>query len=332
MRTSVTKFKSSVSGRYAFPISTEYGVIKNGTLGGYLNTLTDKGVTLPMSFVDAFVEFFEKGENQGWLDKLLYVMPFCGTTKNPMSLATPLIAKVGAKEDATIMLSGDTSYTGELSDYANMAVVDGNNIIGVKQIANKTLLAQLSVMDLMRSIPYPLWTYNFYGDFSKTEVQSADIRIMGARSCDIGSSRKENRLGFKTNLSGIDGYIVGRGIVKAIADFNSFKYYMSYITQTSTHYTDFSVVGDINSVTSANRATDLLDGLTKESDFVSPEEVMNSRYGITRAVDKGGTTFVGGSADFTLNWLAVTDGTFTATTEALYRKALGELLTALGKR
>lgn len=335
MRTSVTQFKGSVSGKYAFPQSTQYGVIQNVNLAGYLNSLTAKGVTLPTSFVEAFVTFFDSGENEGWLDRLLYVMPFCGTTANTSAIATPLIAKIGEKEDATIVKTGDATYVGELSDFTDMAVVSGSNIKGIKQHSEttKALLLQLTNMDVFAKAS-PLYGWNFCGDFSNVGVTTGiGLRIAGARPIDTGgTSRKSQRVSIYAGNNNTEQSMYGLSSYGGITDttLSNFNYWSNLFEIPGTRFRTRTILGDIagDVFISVSNYHDMSALPTSVGDSASTE-----RFAVTRELTNQDYPVVGGkTADFTLTWLAVTDGMFTTASELQYRTALGNLLTALCKR
>lgn len=188
MRTSITTFQERIQGDLHFPVLTKYGIVDDKDLGVYYNLLDDSGYTLSIAERNAIENFLAKGTEQGWRDKMLYVMPLIGSQSAPSAVACPLIARVGSQEKATLGVSG--SYDGS-SDYTDILSLDGNAVVGIKG-GSKVLSLHLTALDLFTKFETSILSNKtqhgiiLYGDFAKEGVENNAFGIQPEGLVDNG--------------------------------------------------------------------------------------------------------------------------------------------------
>ena len=124
--TTVTTLKGHVSGD--FPFMTKYGIIKYLELSQYLSAMDKCGYTFSSGQINVLANFYKIGYENGWINKLLYVMPFIGNSSASKAAAVPMIDRFAGYSPALTGASGGTFPSGD--NYANYFKKDsGGNIL-----------------------------------------------------------------------------------------------------------------------------------------------------------------------------------------------------------
>ena len=121
--TTLTTLKGIVTGD--FPILTDYGIVENRDLGLYLNAMSECNYTFTENKLAAVTAFFETGKKYGWLDKLLYVLPFIGNSETFKAAAIPMVDRFSKNKPLVIGATGVGLNFNE--EYYRYFSVDGNN-------------------------------------------------------------------------------------------------------------------------------------------------------------------------------------------------------------
>lgn len=89
----VTKLKAAVNNKN-LPILGSDGNLYNYYVGRWQNILAENGYIPSASEISAVNAFIENGINNGWIDKVKYLMPFIGSESAPITGMVPLIDNV----------------------------------------------------------------------------------------------------------------------------------------------------------------------------------------------------------------------------------------------
>lgn len=118
----VTKLKAEIT-NINLPILGNDGNIYNYYVGKYINKMFELGVSLTTDEISTLNAFIENGINNGWIDKVMYFMPFIGDENIPLSGLIPLIDKVGGNYIPPVDTISSTSFL-----YSNGKIIGlGNN-------------------------------------------------------------------------------------------------------------------------------------------------------------------------------------------------------------
>jgi hypothetical protein len=102
----VTKLKAAVNNKN-LPILGEDGNLYNYYVGRYTNKMSELGYTLTTGEKNALNAFVEAGISDGWIDKLVYMMPLIGFNTNPKTGIVPLVDAVADYEITDEEINGD---------------------------------------------------------------------------------------------------------------------------------------------------------------------------------------------------------------------------------
>lgn len=89
----VTKLKAAVNNKN-LPILGDDGKLYNYYVGKWSNALVENGYTPSVSEISAANTFIENGINNGWINKVKYLMPFIGIESAPITGMVPLIDNI----------------------------------------------------------------------------------------------------------------------------------------------------------------------------------------------------------------------------------------------
>lgn len=144
--TTLTTLKGIVTGD--FPILTDYGIVENRDLGLYLNAMSECNYTFTENKLAAVTAFFETGKKYGWLDKLLYVLPFIGNSETFKAAAIPMVDRF-SKNKPLVIGAGGKGLNFNEEYYRYFLVDENNNVLSAKPYrTDLCLVLNLSVYDL----------------------------------------------------------------------------------------------------------------------------------------------------------------------------------------
>ncbi len=327
--TTLTTLKGIVTGD--FPILTDYGIVENRDLGLYLNAMSECNYTFTENKLAAVTAFFETGKKYGWLDKLLYVLPFIGNSETFKAAAIPMVDRFSKNKPLVIGATGVGLNFNE--EYYRYFSVDGNNnVLSAKPYSTDLcLVLNLSVYDLFTKTDKNTnanngnYGINWYGQC----VNSGGLfRI--AQSAGFGVN---NFIGFAANASfsqEIFGRIVGNAILGNSFFTGASKYLgESYKTSGQNILQWRSRNVDLNNIVISNETADR-DDYNVLSDIDLAKKCLwglNASWNnITNVV--GHTSLTSG---LETRFLAFHDGTIIAEDEVTYIPALKALLSAFNK-
>lgn len=112
----VTKLKAAVNNKN-LPILGEDGNIYNYYVGRYMNKMSELGYDLTTTEIQAVNTLINTGINDGWINKVVYLLPFIGSETTPLTGIVPLIDNVADYELA------EESVNSELFSYSNGKIV-----------------------------------------------------------------------------------------------------------------------------------------------------------------------------------------------------------------
>lgn len=119
----VTRLKAAVNNKN-LPILGSDGNLYNYYVGKYINKMSELGVSLTTNETSALNAFIEDGINNGWINKVMYFMPFIGDENIPLSGLIPLIDNVGGDYTPSVDTISSTSFL-----YSNGKIIGfGNNV------------------------------------------------------------------------------------------------------------------------------------------------------------------------------------------------------------
>lgn len=149
--TTVTTLKGHVSGD--FPFMTKYGIIKYLELSQYLSAMDKCGYTFSPEQINALTNFYKMGHENGWINKLLYVMPFIGNSSALKAAAVPMIDRFAGYSPALTAVSGGSYPSND--NYANYFKKDsgGNILAAVPYTNSRALVMNVSIYDLFVKTP-----------------------------------------------------------------------------------------------------------------------------------------------------------------------------------
>ena len=125
----VTKLKAEIT-NINLPILGDDGNIYNYYVGKYTNKMLELGVSLTTDETSALNVFIENGINNGWIDKVMYFMPFIGRETKPLSGLVPLIDKVGGDYTPSVDTVASKNFL-----YSNGKIIGlGDNVNDVDKI------------------------------------------------------------------------------------------------------------------------------------------------------------------------------------------------------
>lgn len=327
--TTLTTLKGTVIGD--FPVLTEYGIIENKELGLYLNAMSECNYTFTESKLAAVTAFFETGQKYGWLNKLLYVLPFIGNSESYKAAAIPLIDKFS--ENKPLVIAATNYGLNFNEEYYRYFSIDGNgNILAAKPYrTDMCLVLNLSLYDLFAktnknaNVNNGNYGINWYGQC----VNSGKLfRI--AQSAGYGVS---NFIGFAANAS-FSQEIFGRIVDSAILG-------NSFFTGASKYLGESYKTSGQNILQWRSRNVDL------NNIIISNETAGRDDYNVLSDIDLAKKCLWGLSASWNnitnvvghtsltsgleTRFLAFHDGTIIAEDEVTYIPALKALLSAFNK-
>ena len=181
--TTVTTLKGEVSGK--FPVLTKYGVMQYSELGQYLNAMDKWGYTFTTAQVAALTAFYKAGYDNGWIDKLLYVMPFIGNSNAYKAAAVPMIDRFSDYNPALIGASGQNFPFND--DYSKYFTVDGNDNVlsAVPYRTDMILVMNLSLYNLFVKTPESSnqnngnYGIDWYGNFTTAGTLTRVCQALG---------------------------------------------------------------------------------------------------------------------------------------------------------
>lgn len=112
----VTKLKAAVNNKN-LPILGEDGNIYNYYVGRYANKMSELGYDLTTTEIQALNTLINTGINDGWINKVVYLLPFIGSETTPLTGIVPLIDNVADYELA------EESVDSKLFSYSNGKIV-----------------------------------------------------------------------------------------------------------------------------------------------------------------------------------------------------------------
>lgn len=108
----VTKLKAAVNNKN-LPILGDDGNLYNYYVGRYTNKISELGYNLTNTEIQVLNTFIETGINDGWIDKIVYLLPFIGSEVSPLTGLVPLIDNIADYELA------EDSVDSKLFSYGN---------------------------------------------------------------------------------------------------------------------------------------------------------------------------------------------------------------------
>lgn len=127
--TTVTKLKAAVNNKN-LPVLGEDGNIYSYYVGRYMNKMSELGYTLTSTELQAVNTFINDGISDGWIDKVVYFMPFIGTETTPLQGMVPLIDNVANYELAVNSVGNIFSFeNGKIKSFGG-----SSNCIGTAEI------------------------------------------------------------------------------------------------------------------------------------------------------------------------------------------------------
>lgn len=108
----VTKMKAAVNNKN-LPILGSDGNLHNYYVGKWQNMIVEKGYNPTADEINALDAFVEAGINDGWINKVLYLLPFIGSESTPLTGIVPLIDNIADYNLAVSTVDGNLfSYLG----------------------------------------------------------------------------------------------------------------------------------------------------------------------------------------------------------------------------
>lgn len=102
----VTKLKAEVNNKN-LPILGKDGNLYNYYCGRFVNKLLNYGVTPTLTERNALNAFIQNGIDNGWIEKVVYLLPFIGNSSNPLSGLVPLVDNVADYEISADSVNAD---------------------------------------------------------------------------------------------------------------------------------------------------------------------------------------------------------------------------------
>lgn len=193
MKTTLITLKDTVVGDN-FPVLTNHGIIDNTYIGTFIYNVEKAGYILTNGQIEALNAFWEAGEQGGWINSLMYMLPFIGSREYPKAAAVPLIDKFGGGDYLKIV-KPSIGIDSEDDNYSDFFAYDSSgNVLGaIPTGATKLLICNISPADLFykasdskykNSCKYG-WTW--YGKLKASSEYSGIIRFGGASDMEIGN-------------------------------------------------------------------------------------------------------------------------------------------------
>lgn len=341
MSTTITRLKGRIEADV--PVLTHYGIEECSYTGVYVNRMRKAGHTLSSSELAAVREFFLMGRRWGWLDKLLYVLPFCGTKSGPESALVPLLDRFHHGEGVGVGVSGKELYDGlrsssdKASRLSDVLVYkqSGIRITGVTSKRSDTVVVtNLSELDLFDKSSINAnqgngnYGISYYGQISSVSSGSTG-RIAGVSGCPAGC---ENVIGIDLTGAYIRYYFgrESRNTEEGVRVMSSgMHFYNEDVRDNRSNLLRYRIYdSDLSSMVyhqeTAERA---------ECNAVDRSYASSSRWGVAGAWNNVTKTavHVNPSAQIEIRYIAWHDGTLGQTDEETYLPALKTLLSAMGK-
>lgn len=327
--TTVTTLKGQVLGD--FPILTKYGVIEYYELGRYLNAMDELGYIFTDTQISALTAFYKAGYENGWINKLLYVMPFIGNTNSYKAAALPMIDRFSDYAPALIGASGQNFPFND--DYSKYFTVDNNNRIlsSVPYRTDMILVMNISLYNLFTKTSNAAnqnngnYGIDWYGNFTTIGTLT---RVCQALGFDVN-----NYLGF-TNTGSMYrewfGRISSMGAMGTAWQTGGARFYSESIKPNSSNILMYRGYDSQLSTLISNNETASRDDYNTLSNI---ELAKTLTWGVNGGWN-GNTKSVGQvslTSGLETRYLAFHDGTIGVDDGETYRPALKNLLQAFSK-
>lgn len=327
--TTLTTLKGIVAGD--FPILTDYGIVENRDLGLYLNAMSECNYTFTENKLTAVTAFFETGKKYGWLDKLLYVLPFIGNSETFKAAAIPMVDRFSKNKPLVIGASSIGLNFNE--EYYRYFSVDGNNnVLSAKPYrTDLCLVLNLSVYDLFTKTDKNTnanngnYGINWYGQCANS---GSLFRITQASGFETN-----NYLGFTAN--GSFAQELFSMIVSSSALGNSFfsgtsKYFGESYKTTGQNIMQYRTRNNnLDNIVFSNETADRDDYNTLSNVDLAKKCLFGLNASWNNITNSVGRTSL--TAGLETRFLAFHDGTIDVSDEVTYIPALKTLLSAFNK-
>jgi hypothetical protein len=327
--TTVTTLKGVVTGDN-FPVLTKYGIIKYSLLGKYLNRMSENNFDFTDEQINSLMAFFDSGYNDGWIDKLMYVLPFIGSAETYKAAAVPLIDRFSNYKELRIAASNrGLDYNSDFSKYFK---VDADN----KVIA--TVPYRTDMMLVMNLSPYDVFmkteknTYKNNGNYGVSWYGRVTTKGELCRILQCSGFTVNNLMGFSAVGQAHLETFGRQFIYQTVGDLfftGKAKLYNNNIKLSGKNIIEWRIYDGDFVLISNNESADRDDYSTLPETELSK----NLLFGLNGAWNNliKACSQISLTSGLETRYLAFTDGSLNAGFEESYNQALKTLLQTFGK-